>query len=119
MKDKNNKNSTLTLTQNRVFMTDIIIMNNDKYYKLGNGEKLIFGLKISSLSDEYIVRKILTDKNISGNGYRLNLTGTDTDIPQGRYFYDVALMKNDGELVKVIGTTECWVEKSIVRSDSK
>lgn len=110
---------TLQLPQNRFYTTDIRIKFNNNYYQLSSGEKLIFGVKASSLNSEYLIKKEMTSNHFHSetNGYTLTLTTADTNIEIGDYFYDVALLRADGELVPIIKCTPLQISDSIVRSD--
>lgn len=92
-------------------------MDGSEYYSLKKNEKLIFGIKTRAFSTKYILRKEISNENKSGDGYLLSLTSKETDIPQGEYCFDVALLRDDGELVKIIGITDVKVIGSVVRSD--
>ncbi len=92
-------------------------MDGEEYYTLGEHEKLVIGIKSSTLHTNYLLKKELTNTDKHTDGYLLTLSTEDTDLPQGKYYYDVALLRADGELVKIIGSTLLEIVESVVRSD--
>ncbi len=110
-------NNELCIPQNRMFITEIIIQNGDEYYTLKDGEKLVFGMKKNPLNTAYILKKEITVDDKHVNGYLLTLRTEETDIPQGAYWYDIALVRSDHEMIKIIGSTRMEIVESVVRSD--
>ena len=109
----------LTINQNRLFTCEITIENNESYYALRAGEKLIFGIKSSPVDGEYIIKKEIDRTAVAadGIGYMLELSTEDTDIDPGEYYYDIALKTSLGELLTIVDSSVLTVECSIVRSD--
>lgn len=107
----------LELPQKRTFETVITIIDNDNnYYELKDGEKLIFAVKLNAQNSEYIIRKELTAQDKYGNGYLLTLTAEDMNIPCEHYHYDAALQSADEtEIVSIINYSDFIVTESVVK----
>lgn len=87
--------------QCRSYSTVIRVLKSNAEYVLQSGEKLFFTLK----ADDIILKKELTVYDEDSGGYVLSLSSAELDIPEGDYFYNVALQTADGELKKVIRKT--------------
>lgn len=110
-------NEDKIIYQKRQYVTAVVIRNNGGYYQLTENETLIYGLKDDACGDDdYIIRKELTSNDYSSekNGYILTLSTTETYLKPGVYYYDVALQRENGELVPIIPRTEIHVVKSVV-----
>lgn len=65
-------------------------------YALADGEILRFGVKLSTISESYVLLKDLTNADADGDGYRLCLDPEDTaGLSLGRYVYDVGLLSGE------------------------
>ena len=106
--------------QNRAFVTEIRIRNGEAFYRLALTEKLVFDLKKSPYNTDYIISKQLDAENTAqdGKGYVLKLSTQETNLPQGRYYYDVALKRADGELEPIIACADFIITNSVARSDA-
>ena len=82
-------------------------------YTLKSDEKLIFGVKLNTVSTEYDIRKELTASNKVDGGYLLTLSAAELDIQGMSYKYDVALKTSDG-LYAVIACSEFEITESVV-----
>lgn len=109
---------TLQITQNRVFKGRITVMSDNSYYTLDEGEKLAFGVKKHLTDTTYKIYKEMTSSDIGADNhsYVLTLSHTETNIPTGDYFFDVALIKANSKIYKVIGCTPLEITKAVVRS---
>ncbi len=110
----------LIINQNRLFTCEITIENNESYYALKTGERLVFGIKASPMDDGYIIKKEIDRTAVAsdGIGYMLELSTEETDIDAGKYYYDIALRTSLGELLTIVDSSVLTVECSIVRSDA-
>lgn len=60
-------------------------------YALGDGEKLIFGVKTNIHNSDCCIKKVVTDGAADGE-YEIRLAPADTEnLPFGRFCYDVGL----------------------------
>lgn len=69
-------------------------------YNIAESDKLIFGVKSSVDSSEYILSKEVTPESYNENSgrYVLNLKPEDTaELPFGKYVYDVGLQTATGD----------------------
>lgn len=109
----------LQITQNRVFKTRITVMNGDDYYTLDDGEKIAFGVKKHPTDTNYAIYKELTSANIASDNhsYTLILTSSDTNLAYGDYYFDIALVKANGQLHRIIECSPLVIGKAVVRSD--
>lgn len=109
----------LQITQNRVFKAQITVMNSDDYYTLGDGEKIAFGVKKHLTDTNYAIYKELTSANIASDNhsYTLILTSSDTNLAYGDYYFDIALVKANGQLHRIIECSPLVIGKAVVRSD--
>ena len=109
------------IPRKRLYVRKIIMKDpvTGDYLALQTGEKLIYGLKkdVCDEIEECVILKELTDSDRSSDnkGYWLQLSTQETDLPLGKYYYDIVLQRNDGELVPVVNCTEIHVVKSVVR----
>lgn len=86
---------TWIVPQGTTFVKGILLTNEDgTAYTLDENSKIIFGVK-SGANDNYIIEKILTTSDISNGRYVLSLSPTETNIPQGTYFFDIGLQPDN------------------------
>ena len=109
----------LSVPRHRVFRRVITVTDEetDENYRLADGEKIVFGVKkVPGKKMPCIIRKELTEADYDENigGYVLILTSEDTDLPEGLYFYDAVLKKDDGQLEPIIKTSELEILPSVV-----
>lgn len=110
--------NTIKAWHNRTYTDYIVIPYDDGYYELSSNEKLIFGVK-KKKNNEYLIRKILTSKDFyeDMNGYLLNITTKEMNIPEGRYVYDIVLQQTNGERIPIICPSVFRVLHSVVGSE--
>ena len=86
---------------------------------LSEQDKLIFSVKKSLNEDDddqdYVICKVLTADNEFQGGYVFELSPEDTNIPTGRYFYDIAIQRENGEFYHVTIPDEFIIKQSISR----
>lgn len=108
----------IKIPKNRLFEACISVIDSEgNDYKLQSGESLIFGVKFNAESKDYDIQKVLTSENETENGYLLVLSTQDMNIASGRYYYDIALRKANGELVQIIDTSRFEITESVVQSE--
>lgn len=110
--------NVITIAKNRLFTLYIYAYNGENVLTLGEGEKLIFGVKRRTTDTSYVIKKELTSANMAptNDKYLVSLSAAETDLQTGDYYYDVAYKNANGKLYKVIGITQLKVEDSVVRS---
>lgn len=108
----------LSITQNRTFKSRITIMSDGSYYLLEEGDKIAFGVKKHTTDSSYAIYKEIDMSSLGADNhsYVLTLSQTDTNIAPGDYYFDVALVKANNKIYKVIGITPLEIIKSVVRS---
>lgn len=108
----------ITAPRNRLLELCISIADIDgNIYNLQSAESLVFGVKSNPDSSDYDIKKVLTADDETESGYLLVLSTSDTDLPAGRYYYDIALRTADGELVQIIDTSRFEITESVVQSE--
>ena len=112
-------NNMIRLAQNRAYKTGLRIKDGDEDYILAEDERLVIGIKKFAYYTGYILRKTIPPQAYDDalGAYIIEFTTGETNLEPGTYFYDVALLRRDGELEKIIGCTELEVIKSVVRRD--
>ena len=92
--------------------------NNGDPYVLKDGEKAIFGVKKHSNENEpYMIKKVIDSTTEIEGVYPFILTADDTNISEGRYFYDLGVELEDGSFQKSIKAEVFFINKSITRKD--
>ena len=86
---------------------------------LTDDDKLIFSVKrsLDDADENVIICKVLTAGNEFEGGYVFELTPEETDIPTGKYFYDIGVQRADGEFYHAAMTDEFIIKQSISRKD--
>lgn len=67
-------------------------------------------------SDHVIDKTITADHEFEG-GYCFELTPEETDIPEGTYYYDIGVQRENGEFYHVCMTDEFIIDPSVTRKD--
>lgn len=108
------KSNIIYAYQNRDYATYIKIKDSGVNYTLGSSEKLIFAFRKLG-SKECLLQKEIVPAAYDDvvQGYMLELSAEELDIPEGDYLYDVALKKANGSLKKVIRKTPMKIWESI------
>ena len=108
------KSNIIYAYQNRDYVTYIKIKDSGVNYTLRSSEKLIFAFRKLGSKERMLQKEIApTSYDEEIQGYRLSLSAEELDIPEGDYWYDVALKKADGSLKKVIRKTPMKIWESI------
>ena len=71
-------------------------------YVMGSNEKAIFGIKRRLEDSTCIVTKQFDVNNYYDGKYTFSLSSSQTNIPQGRYFFDIGVKLSNGDFVKPI-----------------
>lgn len=101
-----------------LFLTLKLEDNNGDPYVLKDGEKAIFGVKKHSNENEpYMIKKVIDSTTEIEGVYPFILTADDTNISEGRYFYDLGVELEDGSFQKSIKAEVFFINKSITRKD--
>lgn len=102
----NSSNITLNVPQGTTYYGSIRLV--DKVYDstgrlisetphvADTGEKLIIAVKKHLSDEEYIIKKVLETTAGSTDAVPFVFTASDTDIPRGRYKYDIGIKLADG-----------------------
>lgn len=109
--------NTIIAAQNRKLVIDIQVLDGTEPYILSGTEKLKFGVKKEPSDDNCVIQAELeaSDYHAETQCYTLNISSDDMDIPAGMYFYDIALVGQDGQLSLVIGCEQFVVADSVIR----
>ena len=87
-------------------------------YLLKDGEKAVFGVKkYATESEPYMIKKTVDSTAEIEGGYPIILTANDTDIAEGRYYYDVGVQLTDGSFQKSIRASIFLIDKSVTRKE--
>ncbi len=70
-------------------------------YSLGEGDVVYFTVNTELENPEPKIQKVITE--FQSNGAAIVLTSEDTDIPVGKYYYDIQINTADGRVDTVIG----------------
>lgn len=87
--------------------------NTEQPYILKEGEKLIFGIKKGKSDTNYTIKKQLTNDDEIEGVYPVILSDTDTNIEEGRYYYDVGLKTTDDYFVRPFNNRIVYVTNGI------
>ena len=71
-------------------------------YVMGSNEKAIFGIKRRLDDSVCLVTKQFDVNNFYDGKYTFSLSSSQTNIPQGRYWFDVGVKLSNGDFVKPI-----------------
>lgn len=91
--DKKNK---ITIVKGDTAIFDLTVAN----YTFKTGDKVYFSVKDSVDSEDYLIKKIVTQ--FEGSIAKIILSKTDTNIDAGLYQYDIQVSLVDGTVDTVI-----------------
>lgn len=97
-------------------MSFLLTIQNDDgtIYKLNDGEKLIFGVKLDPEKGDYLIKKIITKENEQDNGYIISLKPEDTQNMSFKdYRYDIGLQTPDGDYYMLVSCSQFIVNKAV------
>lgn len=85
-------------------------------YNLGEGEKLLFGVKKTHIDDEYVFVKTITTTSSNKDGvYNVTIVPEDTEECEcSRYHYDVAVQSGE-DFYNVIENSIMYINKNITK----
>lgn len=88
---------------------------------LTDEDKVIFSVKksLDDADEDVMIYKVLTVFDEFEGGYVFELSPEDTDIPIGRYFYDIGVQRANGEFYHATMPDEFIIKQSITRRDDK
>ncbi len=88
---------------------------------LTDGDRLIFSVKksLDDADEKNIIHKTLDSGDEFEGGYVFELTPEDTDIPIGKYFYDIGVQRANGEFYHATMPDEFIIKQSIARKDDE
>ncbi len=114
-------NNIIRLAQNRAYKTGLRIKDGEEDYILAENEYLVLGIKKYAYYNGYILKKTIYPQayDYDINAYIVTLSTDETNLEPGTYFYDIALVRGDNEMEKIIGCTEFEVIRSVVRRDEQ
>lgn len=86
--------------------------------RLTGDEKLVFTVRRTLENDpEPVIRCVMTPGDELEGGYVFMLTPEETDIPAGRYYYDIAVVGDNGGFYHITEPDELIVRQTISRKD--
>lgn len=97
----------------RISLTD----SKGKKLLLSEDEKLIFTVKKKLDSSDIIINKIIHEYDQINETYPFVLNASETDLPTGRYFYDVGLSCKNGEFYHITAPDEFIINGSLARGE--
>lgn len=71
-------------------------------YLLKSNEKIIFGVKKQKNTDTFKIKKQLSANDEINGAYPFILTDSDTDIAEGRYYFDVGVKTSNNYFMRPI-----------------
>ena len=112
-----NKQNELLVPQGNDFFAEIELTDeNGEPYFIGEGDKIIFGVKADTGNDdEFIFKKELTAADEINGKYPFTFDAESMDISAGRYYYGVSVKTKDGKLLCAVSSREFNIDKAIVR----
>ena len=93
--------------------------DNGNTVLLTDTDKLIFTVK-SSLNDtneEPVIKRVMTADDELEGCYGFELTPEDTNKPVGKYYYDIAVQRENGELYRIMIPDMFIIKSSITRKE--
>ena len=99
----------------RIVLTD----KENNTVLLTNTDKLFFSVmeKCCDNTGNHVIDKTITvDREFEG-GYGFELTPEETDIPEGTYYYDIGVQRENGEFYHVCMPNEFIIYPSVTRKD--
>lgn len=108
-------NADMTIAKGETVYLSIKLFskNTEQPYILKEGEKLIFGIKKGKSDTNYTIKKQLTNDDEIEGVYPVILSDTDTNIEEGRYYYDVGLKTTDDYFVRPFNNRIVYVTNGI------
>ena len=115
---KTDSGNEIVIAQNRLFTLYLYAYNGDQLLQLADGEKFVFGVKKRATDTNYVIKRDITSERLSParDKYVVSFSATETNIPAGRYVYDVLYKNASGKFYKVIGLSPLVVEESVTKS---
>ena len=108
----------LSIARGNDFFAEIELTDeNGKPYLIGEGDKIIFGVKSKpeNNDEDFIFKAELTSANEINGKYPFSFNAESMDIPAGTYWYGVSVYTKDGKLLSAVRCCEFNIEKAVVR----
>lgn len=102
-----------------VFDVDIYDESTGKKFEPSNNTKVIFGVKRNPDDTDYLIQKNLKYQS-SVNNYKLELVPGDTsNLPYGRYWYDIGLSDGEDYFVQIFPTSVFMISPSVTTNPAQ
>lgn len=103
-----NDTQTMTIIKKDTASFDIILDN----YLFTYGDTVTFTVNTDLELQEAILQKVVTDFNDDGSA-TVFLTTEDTNIPEGKYKYDIQVDTQDGRVDTIFGPSKFVVKGGV------
>lgn len=87
-------------------------------YVMSSGDKAIFGVKRRLEDSTCVILKQFGVNNYYNGKYTLVVSATDTNIPPGRYYFDVGILYSNGDFYKAIKNCRLRINDGVTTSNN-
>ena len=98
------------------FCTIVLRDRDGQAVLLSDGDRLIFGVR-SDFDSNYLIKKVLTNDTELNGGYPIAVSPEEMTMQPGRYYYDISVQTENGDLIKIVPRSRFTVYKSYTEKE--